>query len=332
MQIEKEQTKSILRNVMGNYMAELGKKTNKVVVVNADLMGTCRNKSFVETFPERAFNVGIAEQNLVSFSAGLAHEGFMPFAFSMSQFVSMRACEQVRTDVAYANLPVRFVTTYAGVSGGISGATHWAIEDCAIVSAIPNMTVLEPSDAVQARKMLELSLACNKPMYIRSSVEAVTDKYDETCAVKLGGSMLARAGNDGAFLCSGVVVQYAIEAAERIARKTGKQIRVVDMYSIKPVDKEAVISASETGHVIVAQDHAIIGGLGSAVAQALTEEGRAVKFRILGVPDYFETMAHAPYLYHKFGYDAEGLENSMMKIPGMSINDTINSNRGGVQL
>ena len=310
----KEQTKSILRNVMGNYMLELGKKNNKIVVVNADLMGTCRNKTFAEEFPERSFNVGIAEQNMVSFAAGLAHEGFISYAFSMSQFVSMRACEQVRTDVAYANLPVCFVTTYAGVSGGISGATHWAIEDCAIVSAMPNMTVFEPSDAIQAQKMLEFASEYKKPLYIRSSVESVTDRYDEKYEVTVGGSTVTREGNDGAFLCSGVVVQFALEAAERIAEKTGKQIRVVDMYSIKPLDKNAIVDAAKTGNVIVAQDHAIVGGLGSMVASVIAENKLQTNFKILGIPDYYETMAHAPYLYHKFGYDADGLEECMIKM------------------
>lgn len=314
MQIEKGQSKNILRNILGGYMTELGKKSEKVVIVNADLMGTCRNKSFVETFPERSFNVGIAEQNMVSFAAGLAHEGFVPYVFSMSQFVSMRGCEQVRTDVAYANLPVCFVTTYAGVSGGISGATHWAIEDCAIVSAMPNMTVFEPSDAVQARRMLEFFLEYKRPIYIRSSVEAVVDRYDENYKIKIGGSSIAREGNNGVFLCSGVVVQFALEAAERIAEKAGIQIRVVDMYSIKPVDRDAIIDASKIGNIIVAQDHAIIGGLGSAVASVIAENNLHTKFRILGIPDYFETMAHAPYLYHKFGFDVEGLERSMLEL------------------
>ena len=314
MAIKNEQSKNVTRNVLGNYMLELGKRNNKIVVINADLMFTCRNKSFVEVFPERSFNVGIAEQNMVSFAAGLAHEGFMPFVFSMSQFISMRACEQVRTDVAYANLPVCFVTCYAGVSGGICGATHWAIEDCAIVSAMPNMAVFEPSDATQAKKMLDYSLEYKKPLYIRSAVQAVTDKYDETCKVVIGGSIVAREGNDGAYLCSGIVVQFALEAAERIAEKTGKQIRVVDMYSIKPVDTDAVIAASKTGNVVVAQDHVMIGGLGTMVASVIAENKLQTNFKILGVPDYFETMAHAPYLYHKFGFDADGLENCMLNM------------------
>lgn len=149
-----KQTKSLLRNEIGAYMNVLGEKNSKVVVVNADLSGTCRNKAFVEQYPERSFNTGIAEQNLVSFAAGLAHEGFLPYAFSMAPFLTMRACEQCRTDVAYANLPVRLMGVYAGMSGGISGATHWAIEDCGIMTSIPGIIVLEPSDANQVKKCL----------------------------------------------------------------------------------------------------------------------------------------------------------------------------------
>src|SRR5574344_603260 len=124
--------KAFLRNVIGEHIVNLGQKNSKVVVVNADLMGTCRNKTFVEKFPERSFNVGIAEQNLISFAAGLGHEGFIPYACTMAPFMSMRACEQVRTDIAYAGLPVKLISVYAGYSGGISGATHSALEDCAI--------------------------------------------------------------------------------------------------------------------------------------------------------------------------------------------------------
>jgi len=301
-----------LRNVIGSYMAELGKKSDKVVVVNADLMGTCRNKSFVEEFPNRSFNVGIAEQNMVSFAAGLAHEGFIPYAFTMAPFMSMRACEQVRTDVAYARLPVRLMATYAGLSGGISGATHWAMEDCAIMTGIPEMTVVEVCDENQAKSVLDFSLEYDKPLYIRSSVEPVKNVYPDNYKFELGKASVLRNGADGAFICSGVVVQYAIDAAKRIEEKYGKRIQVVDMPTIKPLDRSAVIEASKTKNMIVAQDHNVIGGLGTAVATALAEEGLCARFKILGITDIFVEMAHAPYLYHKFGYDAEGLEKAML--------------------
>ncbi|MBQ7529356.1 transketolase family protein [bacterium] len=302
---------SFLRNVIGEYMTELGQKSDKVVLVNADLAGTCRNRGFAEAFPNRSFNVGIAEQNMVSFAAGLACEGFIPYVFSMAPFLSMRACEQVRTDVAYGNRNVRMIGVYAGVSGGISGATHWSIEDCGIITSIPGILVLEVSDAWQAKKILNMTLDYEGPVYIRVSVEPVKDIYCEDVKVVSGGSITLKEGNDGAILCSGVTVQYALEAAEKISAESGKNIRVIDMYSLKPVDHKAVIEAAQTGRVVVAQDHNVIGGLGSIVGTILAEEGLSVRFKILGIPDRFVAMAHAPYLYKKFHLDTDGIKSEI---------------------
>lgn len=302
-----------LRNIIGQYMVELG-QNDKVTLVNADLMGTCRNNLFVQKYPERSFNVGIAEQNMISFSAGLANEGFIPYAFSMAPFISMRACEQCRTDVAYGRLNVRLMATYAGCSGGISGVTHWGIEDCAIMCGIPGITVIEISDAVQAKKILKLSVDYKGPMYIRSGIEPVAEIYSEDYKFEVGKASTIVEGEDGAFICSGIVVQYAIKASESIKEKYGKSIKVVDMFTIKPIDRNAIINAAKTGKIIVAQDHNIIGGLGSAVATVLAEEGLSIKFKIVGIPDDFYPMAHSGFLYHKFGYDTDGLENAMIKL------------------
>ena len=306
--------KYFLRNIMGAYMVNIGNQNEKVVVVNADLSGTCRNKTFTEIFPERAFNVGIAEQNMVSFAAGLAHEGFIPYAFSMAPFICMRACEQCRTDVAYANLNVRLMGTYAGLSGGISGATHWSVEDCAIMGSIANMIVLEPCDPIQAKKMMEATLKYNGPIYIRSTVEPVISIYNNDYEYKIGKASIVKDGVDGAYICSGITVKYALEAALRIEKKIGKSICVIDMHTIKPIDKEAVIKAAKTGNIVVAQDHNKIGGLGYYVAAVLVEKGIITNFINLGVGDNFEIMAHVPYLYKKLGYDTDGLEKSMMKL------------------
>ncbi len=307
-------SKSFLRNVIGEYMPTLGDMDEKVVIVNADLAGTCRNRGFVEKYPERAFNMGIAEQNMVSFAAGLACEGFIPYAFSMAPFLTMRACEQCRTDIAYGNRNVRLIGVYAGVSGGISGVTHWALEDIGIMTSIPGVAVFEVCDANQAKRLLDYSLDYKGPMYIRSSVEPTEDIYSEDIDVTVGGSITVKQGNDGAVLCSGVVVQYAIEASQMIERETGKHIRVVDLYSIKPIDRDAVIDAARTGHVMVAQDHNVAGGLGSTVGTILAEEGLGVKFKAVGVPDQFVAMAHAPYLYKKFGLDANGLAEAIKNL------------------
>lgn len=303
-----------IRDAMGESMAELGRRDPRVVVINADLAGTCRNRSFGEMFPDRFFNVGIAEQFMVSFAAGLAHEGYIPYVFTMVPFVSMRACEQCRTDVAYANANVRFIAPYSGCSGGISGATHWGMEDCAIMCSIPNMAVLEPCDTNEARKMMEYSLFHQGPVYIRSSVEPVPDIFDAGYEFEIGKAVTVKEGDDGAFICSGITVKYALEAASAIEEKHQKHIRVVNMHTLKPVDAKAVMDAVKTGRIVVAQDHNIIGGLGQLVAGMIAGNGVAVKLRILGIPDRFAAMAHAPYLYRQFGYDAQGLEQAMMDL------------------
>lgn len=306
-------SKYALRDIVGNYIEVLGDKNPQVMVVNADLMGTCRTKNFIDKYPERSFNVGIAEQNMISFAAGLAHEGFMPYVFSMAPFISMRACEQCRTDVAYENLNVRMLAPYAGCSGGISGATHWSMEDCAIMCSIPNMVVLEPSDPMQAERLLDATLSHNGPIYMRSSVEPVPKIYNNI-EFKIGKATVARNGNDGVFICSGIVVKYALEAAEKISKDINKEIRVLDMHTIKPIDRDAIIDAAKTGCVVVAQDHGIIGGLGQSVATVLIEEGMVPKFKNIGIPNEFFPMAHATYLYHKFGYDEEGLYSAMLEL------------------
>lgn len=309
-----EARKEFLRDELGAYLTELGKRDSRVVVVNADLSKTSRNTEFVRQYPDRAFNVGIAEQNMVSFAAGLAHEGWMPFAYTMAPFMSMRACEQCRTDVAYANLPVRLIGTYAGVSGGISGATHWGMEDCAIMTTMPDMTVLEPSDVVQGKKMMDALLQLQGPAYMRISVEPTSPIYDEDCDFEIGKASIAHPGGDGAFICSGITVKYAMLAAKSIKERTGKSIRVVDMHTVKPIDRQAVLDAAATGKIVVAQDHLLHGGLASLVSEILAEESCAVRYCSRGIPDCFETMAHAPFLYHKFLLDAEGLENSMLQL------------------
>ena len=307
-------SKSYLRNVIGEYMSVLGEKNDKVLVINADLAATCRNKAFKEKFPEREFSVGIAEQNMVSFAAGLSLEGFIPFVFSMAPFLTMRACEQVRTDVAYGNKNVKLISVYSGVSGGVSGATHWGLEDIGIVTSMPGINVIETSDKVLAEKMLELSVKYDGPVYIRCSVEPCEDIYDASEEFSFGGSKTVFEGKDGAVLCAGVTVGYALEAAREVEKETGKRFRVVDLYSIKPIDKKAVIDAAKTGKVIVAHDHNVYGGLGSMVSKVICEEGMSTEFINIGVPDRFDAMAHAPYLYEKYGYDVKGIKEAILKM------------------
>lgn len=315
--MNKDMSKKIagfIREAVGNYIVALGDLDDKVLLVNADLMKTCRNTSFVEKYPERSFNVGIAEQNLVSFAAGLAHEGFKPYVFSMAPFLSMRACEQCRTDVAYGNLDVRLIGAYSGVSGGISGATHWGMEDCSIFCSMPNMSVLEFSDMNQSRALLKETLNHKGPVYMRVTVEPTEEIYSEGETFTVGGSKEIMSGKDGMFLCSGVLVAKALEAARQIEDERNISIGVVDMYSIKPIDEKAIFKAAVTGHIVVAQDHLIHGGLSSMVSNLLVNNGYGIKYKALGIEDKFNTMAHAPALYEKFGLDVSGLKAAMLEL------------------
>nr|WP_122012180.1 transketolase C-terminal domain-containing protein [Maliibacterium massiliense] len=292
-------------------LAELGAVHEKIVTVDADLQNITLSNIFAKRFPDRAFDLGIAEQNMVSFAAGLAHEGFMPYTFTMAPFMSMRACEQVRTDCCYGQLPVRFIATGAGYSNGISGATHSALEDVAIFTSMAGMSVIEPADDVQLCKMLEASVLWEGPLYIRLGTRLTESLYEGDYDYKIGKAMIAHPGDDGAFIVSGVVAHYALEAAKRLKADLGANIRVVDMHTLKPLDKEAIVSAAKTGKVIAAQDHNIAGGLGSLAGTAIAEAGIACKYQVLGCPDHFVPLATTPFLYHINHYDADGLYEAM---------------------
>ncbi|MCI8597211.1 MAG: transketolase family protein [Lachnospiraceae bacterium] len=303
-----------LRDAVGACLESLGEQYPNMIVCSADVDVSSRISGFKKKFPERSYNVGIAEQDLMSFCAGMAIEGFIPFAFSFAPFASMRAAEQVRTDICYSNLPVRIVANYAGYSGAESGCTHCALEDCAIMSSFANMTVIEPGDPFQIARVLKATMEWPGPVYIRMGKEATTSLYEESEKYEIGKALTPRAGEDGAFIASGIVVHHAMEAAEIVKAKTGAEIRVIDMHTIKPLDKEAVIEAAKTGRIVCAQDHNRIGGLGYAVGNTLAEAGVSCKFKILGCPDEFVPLATPNFLYHLNEYDAEGLANNMMKM------------------
>ena len=294
----------------GRKLAELGEKYKNLCIVNADLGITNRSKAFYLAHPERSFDVGIAEQNMVSFAAGLAHEGFVPYCFTMSPFLTMRACEQVRTDVCYGEYPVRFVGNAAGYASGVSGATHCGLEDVAIMGSMGGMTVVEACDHEQLSQILEFSATYEGPMYIRHGVEAAEHLYDHP-TFELGKAQVVVDGDDGAFLCAGITVSMAMEAAKIIKEETGKSIRVVNFPTIKPLDKEAVACAAKTGRVIVAHDHNKVSGFGTYVGAAIAEAGIATKFEILGAPDKYVPLATTPFLYEINEYDAKGLVKHM---------------------
>ena len=302
------------KDIVGKTITKLGEKNDKVVVVNSDLMHSSRTHGFLDSFPDRCFNVGIAEQAMVSFSAGLAIEGFMPFCFTFGSFMSMRACEQVRTDICYANLPVRLLANNAGYSAGIMGATHCALEDVGIMCSMANMTVVEPGDPLQVSKILEASLTWEGPIYIRMGREAQMPLYEDDYKYEIGKAITVKDGGDGAYICSGSVVHTALDAANKLKQDLGADIRVIDMHTIKPIDKDSVISAAKTGKVICAQDGNIINGLGYQVAAVLMEAGVSCKFKSLGCPDRFVPIATPEYLFALNEYDVNGLYENMKRL------------------
>lgn len=301
-------------DIGSDALIKIGEENEKVVLINADLMHSSRTQHFSNRFPDRSFNVGIAEQEMVSFAAGLASEGFLPYCFTFSTFLTMRACEQIRTDVCYNGLPVRFMGIKTGYSAGLTGATHSALEDVGIMCSMGNMSVVECGDAMHVAKILEASVDFKGPLYIRMGREEKTHLYTNDTKLQIGKAVTVREGNDGTFICSGCLVHFAINAANRIKQDYNINIRVVDMHTIKPIDAQAVMSAVDTGAIICAQDGNIQCGLGYQVANVIAQSGKSCKFKILGCPDHYVPIATTDYLYAKNGYDENGLYESMISM------------------
>lgn len=294
------------REVYGKKLAEIGKTNDRIVVLTADLMRSNKSGDFMKAHPERFFNTGIAEQNMMGIAAGLALEGKMPFVSTMATFASMRACEQVRTDICYANLPVRIVGTHGGLTTG-AGPTHYGMEDLAIMRSLPNITVIAPGDPNQIGKVIEASIDWEGPIYIRIGRGGEPVVYQEEYQYEIGKSITIKDGTDVTLIATGCVVFFALAAAEMLA-KDGIKARVIDMHTIKPLDRTAIVKAAkETGVIVTGEDHSVIGGLGSAVAEVLADEGIACKFKRLGIPDLFPGFGEPEDFYHQYGYDADGI-------------------------
>ncbi len=290
------------RSVIGDTLNEIGKTNEKLFVVTPDVGMNLKN--FRENYPERYIDVGIAEQNCVGVAAGLALEGNIPVIMGMLPFLSMRACEQVRTAVCYQNLPVRIIGTGGGLTSG-GGSTHNAMEDISILKSMVNMNVLSIGDPNMIRDILLISMDFEGPMYIRLA-QGKKDRvlYEPgTNTYSIGGSVTAKDGKDATILCHGEMVGLALDAAEELA-KDGIDVRVVDMYSIKPFDTEAVDKAvAETGNIIVWEDHLMTGGLASSIADYFMDKAIQPKsFRRFGIPQVFAGFGSGEEQQLKYGY------------------------------
>ena len=295
------------RMAFGQELIKIAKTNDKFVVCNADTK-TCGLEKFGKLFPEREFSFGIAEQNLVGASAGLAACGNKVFLATFAVFASMRACEQVRTFVCYPNLNVTIIGTHAGLQVGGDGATHAAIEDVAIMRSFPNMTVVQPADAVAARALAHAAVDFTGPLYVRLHRNPVADLYDpETYRFEWGkANTVVDYGRDMTMIVSGILLKKALDAAD-ILKEQGIGVRVLDMATIKPLDKEAVITAAkETGAIMTIEDHTIFGGLGSAVSEVVVQNC-PVPMEFVGIQDRFGESGDPELIYQDHGMDVDSI-------------------------
>ena len=294
------------REAYGNALAEFG-ADHDFVVLDADLAAATKTGVFKKKYPERFFDCGIAEGNMMSVAAGIAASGKTVFASSFAMFAAGRAFEQVRNSIGYPHLNVKIGATHAGISVGEDGATHQCLEDIALMRTIPGMVIVNPADAVEARAAVKAAIEYNGPMYLRFGRLAVPVYNDaETYKFELGKGVLLKDGNDVTIVATGLMVGMAVDAAKMLEEKD-ISARVINIHTIKPLDKDIILkAASETGAIVTAEEHNIIGGLGSAVAEAVCE-GAPVPVVRVGVEDSFGKSGKVPALLEAYGLTTENI-------------------------
>jgi len=300
------------RQSYGEALAKLGEENEKIVVLDADLSKTTKTNIFAKQFPERFFDVGIAEQNLMGVSAGMATSGFIPYVSTFAVFACGRAYDQVRNSIAYPKLNVKICASHAGVTAGEDGATHQMIEDLSMMRTLPNMIVLSTSDDTQTKWAVEEISKIEGPVYLRLARLATPVIYDENTKFEIGKGYQFGEGKDATVIATGVTVSEALKAQEEL-NKQGVNIRVIDIHTIKPIDKEIIIKAAkETKKIITIEDHNIIGGLGSVVCEVLATE-YPTKVTRMGIKDTFGTSGKAEELMKYFHITSEDIIEEIRK-------------------
>lgn len=302
-----EMRKIATRDSYGNALVALGREHENLVVLDADLAAATKTGMFKKVFPDRHIDCGIAESNMMGIAAGLATTGKVPFASTFAMFAAGRAFEQVRNSIGYPHLNVKIGATHAGISVGEDGATHQCNEDIALMRTIPGMTIVVPADDIEAREAVRAAYETDGPFYLRFgrlAVPVINDRPDYH--FELGKGNIVREGTDLALIACGLELGEALQAAARL-EEDGISARVINMHTIKPLDRDLLIrSAADCGRVVTVEEHSIIGGLGSAVAETLAEEYPARLLRI-GIRDRFGESGPAAELLHKYQLDAEGI-------------------------
>ena len=301
-----EVKKIATRDSYGNALAELGTEHDNVVVLDADLAAATKTGVFKKAHPDRFIDCGIAESNMIGVAAGLATTGKVPFASSFAMFAAGRAFEQVRNSVGYPHLNVKIGATHGGISVGEDGATHQCCEDIALMRTIPGMTVIVPSDDIEAKAAVKAAAAMEGPVYMRFGRLAVPVINDEDYKFEIGKGKVLREGTDVAIIANGLCVAESLDAAEKLAAE-GINAQVINMATVKPLDTELVLEAAKaTGKVVVVEEHSVIGGLGSAVCDVLSEQLPTPVLKI-GVNDVFGHSGPAVELIKEFGLDGDSI-------------------------
>ncbi len=301
-----ENIKKATRQSYGEALLELGKENEQIVVFDADLASATKTNLFAKEFPNRFFDMGIAEQNMISTAAGMATCGKIPYASTFAVFAAGRAYDQIRNSVCYPKLNVKICATHAGITVGEDGATHQMIEDISLMRTLPNMTVISTSDDIQTKWAVKEISKINGPVYLRLSRLATPVIYDENQKFEIGKAVQIGEGTDATIFATGVTVSEALKAQEELKIK-GIDVRVVDIHTIKPIDRDIIVKcAKETKSLISVEDHNIIGGLGSAISEVLTDE-YPVKLTRLGINDTFGKSGKATELMKYFGITDEDL-------------------------
>ena len=304
--------KKATRQSYGEALLELGRKNEKVVVLDADLAGATKTNIFAKEIPERFFDMGIAEQDMISTAAGFATCGKIPFASTFAVFATGRVYDQIRNSICYPNLNVKICATHCGITVGEDGATHQMLEDINLMRGLPNMTVISPADDIEAKWAVNEASKINGPVYIRFGRSATPIIYEENYNFEFGNAIQFGDGTDATIFATGIMVAESLKAKE-VLGKEGIHRRVVDIHTIKPIDKDIIIKcAKETKKLISVEEHSIIGGLGTAISEVLVENCPA-KLTRMGIKDCFGKSGKASELLEYFGLTSKEIINEVKK-------------------
>ena len=301
-----------IREIYGETLAELGNTMENLVVLDADVAGSTKSALFKAAHPDRFFDMGIAEANMAATAAGLATTGYVPFINTFAVFITSASLLALRGQICYGDLNVKLGGAYAGMSDARDGATHHALEDMAILRALPNMKILSVSDAAETRWATRYAAQCSGPCYLRLSRDVLPDLYPQDHEFTFGKAETLREGKDATIIATGLMVHNALKAAELLAAE-GIDVAVLDMHTIKPIDAVAVLKAAAMGPVITAEEHSVIGGLGSAVAEIMAGAGCGGGLIRVGLQDTFSETGDYASLQKKYGIDAESVADAVKR-------------------